>query len=147
MQEPQRFCRFCKCQRALSYFSKSLKTKRRVCIEHMRSVYRLRHTVEGGGSIAVDHFRVLKNAYQVLSRDARHIFGGLKPKLRIQDLSPFLSPEGGQFCLPLNPTLPISHTNLVVVASIEQRKTLLRVWGSTRNLELYVATTAHYGSL
>ena len=143
----QRFCRFCKCHKDVSFFSRSDKTKRKVCIEHMRTVYRLRHTVEGGGSIAVDHFRVLRNAYQVMNRDSRQVFKGLKPQMRIQDLAPFLDSSRRQFCMPLNPTLPIGPSNMLVVSSLEERRTLLRLWASTRDVSLYASTLQHFSTL
>ena len=134
-----RFCRYCKCRLSLSHFSTRSARKRRVCMAHMRSVYRMRHTVQCGGSIAVEHFRVLKNAYQVFSRDARLVFGGLKPQLRIQDLAPFVPPTGG-WCMPVDPTCALGPTNLKVLADIEQRKTLLKLWESTRDPALYATT-------
>lgn len=145
-QQQQRFCRFCKCHRDVSLFSRSDKAKRKVCIEHMRTVYRLRHTVEGGGSIAVDHFRVLKNAYQVMSRDSRQVFKGLKPQMRIQDLAPFINASGKQFGMPLDPILPIGPSNMLVVSSIDERKTLLRLWASTRDCALYASTLRHFAA-
>jgi hypothetical protein len=137
--EQKRFCRFCKCMLALSHFSKTTqKTKRRICVAHMRTVYRLRHTVVGGGSIAVEHFRLLKNAYQVSARDARTSFGGVKPRLRIQDLAPLIT-SPGQFCMPRDPAQPLAEDNVCVLGSLEHRRTLLRLWETTRDTTLYAA--------
>ena len=151
-EEKERYCRFCKCMLSRSRFSKSTSekkatTRRRVCINHMRLVYRLKHTVQGGGSIAVEHFRILKNAYQVFARDARRVFGGLKPGLRIQDLATLIPSGQSAWCVPLDPTRGISATNVRVLGDIEQRKTLLKIWESTRDGALYAAALSRFGSL
>ena len=134
-----RFCRFCNCMLSLSLFPKQ-KAKRRVCRAHMRSIYQQRHAVSGGGSIELEHFRVLKNAYQIFTRDARVNFGGLKPSFHIKDLATVIGAGGGQFCVPDDPSLPISKDNVRVLTNVEQRKTLLKLWSSTHDRALYAAT-------
>jgi hypothetical protein len=138
----ERFCRFCKCHRPLSCFAQGGKAKRRVCLDHMRTMYRMRQTVEGGGTLSVEHFRLLKNAYQLFVRDAKLVFGGLKPNaLRIHDLAEFIHKEG-QFCVPRNPLEALSPSNLALVHTLEHRRALLRVWSTTRNAEVYAKTLA-----
>ena len=142
----KRFCRFCQCERALSCFPRSQKAKRRVCLDHIRTVYRLKHTVGHGGSIAVEHFRRLKNAYQVFARDARKWFGGLKPQLRIQDLAVFIPADDskGQWCVPVDPLKAISADNVRVLTDLEQRKTLLQLWQCTHDAALYAQALAKF---
>ena len=135
----ERFCRFCKCMLNLDRFPKQ-KARRRVCLAHMRTIYQQRHTIAGGGTIELGHFRVLKNAYQVFTRDARICFGGLKPSLQIKELASVISTVGGQFCVPSDPSLPISKDNVRVLTNIEHRKTLLKLWSSTHDRALYAAT-------
>jgi hypothetical protein len=98
----------------------------------------------------------LKNAYQVATKDARGCFGkylfsfamayfffdaqtaGLKSKLRVQDLAPLIT-EGGQFCMPVDPTLPLAVDNVRVIINAGHRKALLQLWRSTKNTTLYCA--------
>ena len=139
--DSERYCRFCKCALSLSEFSP--KGRRRVCRMHVQTMYRLRHTVAGGGALAVDHFRILKNAYQLMTKDARRCFGGLKTTLRIQDLAPLISTEK-QYCLPTNPTHPLTAQNAHILCHNDQRKALLKLWEATHDAELYTAMLMHF---
>ena len=51
------------------------------------------------------------------------------------------------WCVPLDPTLGISATNVRVLGDIEQRKTLLKIWESTRDGALYAAALSRFCSL
>ena len=143
--EGERYCRYCKQTLAVGNFFSGSKVKRYVCKEHMRSVYRMKHTVPCGGTIPVEHFRLLKNAYQALLRDARVVFKGHRARLHLQDLAPLISATAQpntMWCVPVDPTQGISPTNVRVLASLEQRKALLLVWECTHRADIYASTLA-----
>ena len=140
-----RFCRYCNCMLNLDMFPKQ-KAKRRVCRAHMRSIYQQRHAITGGGTIELNHFRVLKNAYQIFTRDARLNFGGLKPSFHIKDLASVIDASGNHFCVPRDPSLPISKDNVCILDNIEHRKTLLKLWSCTHDRNLYTATLSCFTS-